>query len=510
MGLEYRRRALVIALAAGGLSAAHAADWTITPSISSSAELSDNSRQSSNSSSSSLAVTVSPTVSARTSGQGPLDVNAAYALNATKRFGGRFDDSDIRHQFSGDARAELVREFFFIDARASIDQQLASLLDAPSSANVNRSNRRNAATYELAPNLVHRFGNFAVGSARYSVGGSSFEGQQTEDASTTQADVSLSSGAAFSTLGWTLSYSHREAEYDTFADSVFERFGAAFNYRLSRQWRLLGTFGEETNDYASATTTGGGYYTVGLGWAPNTRTDIEFSAGERYFGKTFNFRALYRTRSATWTASYVEDVSDITRQLFQDDGLIYWVCGNPPSAPILSPVAPGPDCVGLSALQLSILGPALGFTDDQLADARQNASVGLGSGVFVFKGLNTGINWQFNKYGFGISLSDTKRAYQIGLADEDRSRTLALSGNYRFGPKTQLGAGLRFTNIQVAQLAPAIDRDDDQIGFDLSLSHRYSPRLLGYFSLSRLDRSSNDATADYTENRLSASFNYTF
>lgn len=510
-----RLRALAVALAAASAAGgAQASEWQIEPGMTGIVTLSDNNRQSSGGDTT-LAATLSPNVAVTTAEGGPLKASAFYRLNAISRFGGNYDNADLTHNFSGIGRAEIVNDLFYIDATANYSQPLVSLLSAPSDQNVNLANRANTAVYSIAPNLSKRFGSFATGHARYTIGGSSFQNGISYNSTINSLEASLVSGSAFGNASWGVDYSLRKSNYSRYADTTFERYGVSGGYLFSREFRLSATAGQDKNTYPSAQSQGGPYYTLGMGWAPNQRASIEINAGHRYFGPTYGLSADYRTRKTTWNASYSQDISDISKQLLGFSSSFYYVCPGGPTGVFLysasTPTAPLPGCAGpFNAQTIDQNKTALGLTDADLVAAGIFQNTGLTRGVYVYKTFNAGVNWAIDsKLGLGFSLTDSKRNYQLFSNVQDRISTANLAANYRFTRDTSASAGVGLTRITVPQqlqTGPAIDRRDTNLYLSLGATHRFSQDLSGTLYWRHYKRSSNDSLANYDENNITATF----
>src|SRR6185437_9823679 len=93
--------------------------------------------------------------------------NVTYATNSLI-YAENSNFNRIRHQLNAAGTAELYKDLFFVDGRASISQQNVSLLGPQAIDNVNiTGNRANVSVYSISPYLRHRFQDFATAEARY-------------------------------------------------------------------------------------------------------------------------------------------------------------------------------------------------------------------------------------------------------------------------------------------------------------------------------------------------------
>lgn len=496
---------------------AWALDWRFTPSVGVGAIYSDNANQSSSNPEDELSLTVTPAFTLTSSGSRRVQASMSYGLSAVTRFG-EDNSNDVYHRLGAIGKTELVEDLLFIDGSASVSQSLVSLFGSPADASVNNANRDTTSVYTLSPYLVKRFGSFATAQARYTTGGAIFgddAASSVSNSATNSLTAGLVSGSRFNDLNWGLNYSIREASNrGATRDSTFERATVSLGYALSRKFRVFGTYGEDWNDYLSATSVEGSSYSVGFGWSPNQRTNVEASAGERYFGKTFSLSGAYRTRASNWTVRYYEDVSDISQQLQDESGRIFWVCGGqlfettgfapPAGQTACSAPLPG-NLVSQFYTQLGLT--AADLIPFGLGDASLN------NGVYIIKSLNAGWTWRLGpRTSLGVAVFDTRRLYQAVQDAEDHTQGVTGTVSYRMTPRTTATGALGYTrnSATAVQLGTPTDRDDDTTSLNLGMNHQFGKDLSGALNFRHQQRDSNTANADFTENSLSASMNMRF
>ncbi|MFZ0258337.1 MAG: TIGR03016 family PEP-CTERM system-associated outer membrane protein, partial [Gammaproteobacteria bacterium] len=138
----------------------YASDWIVTPGLAIGGTYSDNIELApAGEEQSSFVAETTPQLSIRRTGR-RLNLGFDYNLQALYRAQG--DQTDVFNQFAGDARAELLREWFFLDFVTTYTQQniLATELGGDNIAN--RGGRTNVFTYAVSPFLAHRFGTLAA------------------------------------------------------------------------------------------------------------------------------------------------------------------------------------------------------------------------------------------------------------------------------------------------------------------------------------------------------------
>ena len=248
-----------------------------------------------------------------------VDVN--YLMN-NLIYANHSEFNRVRHQLNALGTVELIKDRFFIDGRAMIMQQNASLIGAQGLDNANSFNRRDVNILNVSPYYRHRFGDFATAELRYthgevstSGGGLSTSGGGLRDSSTDNGTVRLNSSTAFRNLQWGLTYNHTEIHRSQLRAIELERSTLLLRYMLTPQFSVVGTGGYERNSFISINgATSSPTWTVGFSWIPNERTEFDFAGGRRIFGDTYLANFSHRTRLTTWNLSYNEDITTFGQQ----------------------------------------------------------------------------------------------------------------------------------------------------------------------------------------------------
>ncbi|MDP1926690.1 MAG: TIGR03016 family PEP-CTERM system-associated outer membrane protein, partial [Thiobacillus sp.] len=508
----HRQMPLAVALSAWialFASPAAALDWQFEPSLGGTATYTDNANQSNANPEDALIFTVRPGFSLRSEGSRRIQASLNYGLTGVARYG-EDQSTDLNHNLGALGKVELIEDFLLVDGTASVSQELISLTGSPADANTNDSNRATVGTYSISPYIQKRLGTFANAQARYTTGGAIFENDAASNSNVNAFTAGLTNGSRFNNLSWGVNYSLRKANNSTTADTTFERVSASAGYALTRKFRVFGTVGQDWNDYLSTSGTDGSSWSVGGGWSPTRRTSVEASFGKRYFGNTYSLSASHRTRISQWTASYSENVSDITQQFLEQTSRIFWLCNtgiavretqeNPDATSCVGPVSSG-------ELAQLVLNTFPGVTIADLV-ANNLLDISIANGVYVIKSFTAGVSWDVGRLGFGLSARDTRRLYQALDDAQDHVQSLTGSVNYRLSPRTSAYSSLSLTRTNIdALLSGGTAREDDLLSLNLGLSHRFAEKLNGALTLRHTQRDSNDANSDYDENSLTASVN---
>ena len=478
---------------------AQAVEWRIEPSVGASAIYSDNANQSENDPEDQISLTLSPGVIVRSEGSRRVEATLQYYMRGVARFG---DDNsnDLYHNLNASGKAELVEDFLFVDANARISQELVSLLGSPADSAVNADNRATTGSYSISPYIKQRFGTFADAQARYTLSGALFENDVASDLLGNELVASISSGSRFSALNWGLNYSFRDVSDrngsvagDT--SYTYERADLALGYALTRKFRLIGNVGNEWIEYdsalAAANNRDDSLWSAGFAWSPSRRTSIEATMGQRFFGDTYSLSASYRARESVWTASYVEDVNDISQTTLNEGTAYVWLCDGKFITTAFA-IEPSPGCTLVS-------------TTDALIPS-------LSDGLYVSKTLRAGVNWGISKVSYSVNVFDITRIYLLQDDAEDRSQGISAGLSYRLSPLTNLHSNVYWTRNQDPAILSGIDidREDDLYSFIVGVNHRFGRDLIGALTYRYYRRNSNDLTAEYTENNIMASVNMRF
>jgi hypothetical protein len=526
-------------MAVGFVSSAPALDWRFEPSVGAAATYTDNVNQRPDDKESVLILSVTPGFTLQSEGSRQVEATMSYYLTGVTRFGGG-DDNDLYHNLNARGHAELAEDFLFIDAGARVSQELISLLGSPADATTNSSNRATVGSFSFSPYIEKRFGTFADAEARYTLSGDFIGDNAASDLLSNELRASLNSGSRFNDLSWGLDYSYRDvADKDetstqgttylwvcgsSFVQTaspvapapgcilvgsqagltpglggdtsyVYERANLSLGYALTRKFRLIGNVGNEwityDNAVAAANNRDDSLWSAGFSWSPSRRTNLEATFGERFFGDTYSLSASYRARTSTWNVSYVEDVNDISQATLTEGTTYLWVCDGK-FVDTVFPIAPGPDCA--------------------LAGSQAGLIPSLADGLYVSKAFRAGVNWGIRKVTYSINAFDVTRVYLLQNNAEDHNQGISAAVSYRFDPITSIYGNLQleWTEDPAILSGLTFGREDELLTFTLGVNHQFGRDLTGALTYRYYQRDSNDPTAEYTENNLTASVNWRF
>ncbi|MCB1947810.1 TIGR03016 family PEP-CTERM system-associated outer membrane protein [Nitrosomonas sp.] len=420
------------------------------------------------------------------------DVNAQYVMN-NLIFAQNTELTQIRHMLNANATTEVLKDLFFVDGDARILQQNVSLL-APQTANnvFATGNRANLEIYSVSPYLRHRFQNFASAEARYTRGyvKSGFSGFINSQRDSYQ--FILNSGSAFRKLAWGFNYDNNRIHLDGSNTTIgLERYIGNLRYNFTPRFGLTATGGYERNSIISIRgKPSSPTWTAGFVWAPNKRTDLQFSAGQRFFGDTYSATANYRTRLSTWQVLYIEDITTFNQQ----------------------------------AGQFGALGGALNVLGGGV-DA-QNLLLGLNNfltnRVFLQRRFNASVTLNGSRNDLTLNVFQLKRKpYTAEELDEELlglpiffNNTKQLGGNvswrYRLTSRTNFNTNFSFIRFDFL----SANSTNDNLFITANVTKEFFPDLIGMLQYQRIDRlsdiQSGSQDIDLSANAVSVSLTKNF
>jgi len=472
------RHALVSMLVLG-TTAVNAGEWDYTPRLSTSILYSDNARLDAGEPQSDVIVQVRPGISVR--GESAR-VNATLDYNLDKQESlNDVSNSSINHQLQAQGNGEIFEDHLFLDLRAVStqfvrDNRNAVSFDDRIGAGLNETS---VTSVGVSPYAQFRFGSFASTELRGRYNVVRNEGQQAFSNSTSLGGtLSVDSGADFAVTPWSLQIQSTEVELDNGTTNEFRQASFRFGYRWSRQWTTNVTVGYEDNTFSSISDTSGSSWTVGAVWTPNNRTSVDFSLGERFFGRTFNASADYQRRHTTFRLRYNERVDTANQFLSRFSA------------------TPQGDFQNIANLDPNAFS-RIGIRTD---------TPNLNDQTFLNKRLDATVDWQRRRNGASIRFFRNSREDQGGI-DPLFQKSNGITANFSRDLSRQLTAALRANWISNEFVNE--DRSDDIVRIAPNLSYRWSEFINVRFEYANTRRTSTDANADFTENTVSLVLNLT-
>lgn len=411
----------------------------------------------------------------------------------------------MRHWLNANGTAEIVKERFFVDGRAAISQQNAFLFGPPAFDNTNLTgNLRDIRTWSISPYARHRFKNLASGELRYARSAISSNAQQFFNNTIDSVNLSLNSGSAFRTLGWGANYNHTRIDRERSGFNIgtleLERSAGTLRYVITPQFSLIGTGGYERNSFISIRgKSSSHFWTAGFSWVPTTRTNVNASAGQRFFGNTYAASIDHRTRRTIWNLSYLEDITTFGQQSMLGASII--------DPGVLGQFLPGLQDGG----QLLDQGLPFAFSDPNNFLTNRLFLLRRLQASLVLQGKKNSLVFRAYNFSRKAYTPDEEDESLIGIDNAFLTRNTTQTGgnvllNHRLTALTSANFNFGYSRISFGMT----DQDDDLYIFMLSLNKRITPNINGLLRYRHHRRSSNRSNADFSANAITASVRMNF
>ncbi len=334
-----------------------ARNWQLDPSLTIQETYSDNVRLAPSGQEKSAFVTeISPGISfSRRTARNQIDLN--YRMQNYFNAGGS-DGYDLFHQFQFDSTTELLKKSLFLDLSSSISQQNVSNIRSANDNITGSENRTNVTRYGFSPYWTPHLHGYADGELRFRYEKLSTDRDNQNDSTslantntlnanaslsdseTIEESIHLKSGWRFSRVTWAVNFVNREQTRERGNDVIFRNADGLIRLHLNREFSFFAQAGYADNSFQGFSNNrnrNGFFYTVGGGWHPSRYFGIEAGFGNNSFvtlelsptrrmkwdityrnndigtntGSIWESHFEWKTRRATWTASYSENTTTV-------------------------------------------------------------------------------------------------------------------------------------------------------------------------------------------------------
>lgn len=226
------------------------------------------------------------------------------------------------------------------------------------------------------------------------------------------------------------------------------------------------------------------YVNAEINWQPTSRTQIEASFGERFYGESYGLDIRHRNRRLTNTISYVEDVRTFTRSNIElvSQGVFWCPTGFIDSTSCY--VQPGDD-FNFDDFVLVTLNDFNVIEDDQYS-------------------LNKVASWD-------STLTLPRTTFTVVLKHHDRENLEtresdnSINAELRMSRKVSGYSDIDL-NVQFTEENYSIDTDNERLDqyrrYSLVYNRKLNDKLNAKLGIMHTNRQSNDATLNYKESRL--------
>lgn len=233
-----------------------------------------------------------------------------YGLTCSFYTAGGDSGCNFQNTLAASANVEVIDNWLFVDASASVSQQYISPFGSQSSdSTLNNANRTEVRTFSVAPYVRGQIAGEVDYTGRVFYSTTDSGSSDAADSSVFGGLLSFSANTRWSKLSWGLDLSYREVNFSG-ARSEFDQLNfLSLHYAVTPEFRVSLRGNVETSNLVSfdnETHTG---YGGGLRWTPSPRTNLFLDYDTRIFGSSHLYGFEYRTPRTVWSISSFQGLS---------------------------------------------------------------------------------------------------------------------------------------------------------------------------------------------------------
>lgn len=484
-------------------------DWKLTSGITLSERYSDNVDLATTGLERSDWITeIAPRISARRDGR-RLKSNIDYTLRGLV-YAEDSDNNKISHNLNARLNAELMEDWFYLDANARISREPKTLTGGIGLGDgVGIGNTTSVGAYSISPYMKRRFGSAATVEARLSRDSVFIGDSAISDSESTRYLLSAVSGSHSLPLSWSGNYTRTDTRNSATTDTGSEHAAINARYQLSKKFGLLANVSHEKNDFTGARASVRDFTSYGLGAfftpsrkismdalynysddgnfisgnitvSPTPRTTARVASSKRAFGRSHTLGLTHRTRKSNWSLTYRDELTTSQQQFLNLLGSVY-VCSDG-NTYLPADVPTTGDCA---------LVPVVGQTQVNQ--------------TYLAKNLIGNVSYTLRRNTWRFSLFDNQREYQ-GIAGSDNTRGMQASWSLRPAVRTTFTLTGGMSRIETSTSA----QEDELWNLALVATHQFQSKVSASVEARHQERKSNLPTGDYSENALAARLNMSF
>jgi uncharacterized protein (PEP-CTERM system associated) len=458
---------------------------------------------------------ITPRISVKRDG-GRVKANVDYSLQALL-YADDGGSNRINHNLNGRLNAELVKEWFYLDATARMSQALKSLTGGIGAGDgVGASNTTSVGSYTISPSLKRRLGSVATVEAKISRDGVFIGDSSVSDTSSTRYQLSAISGNDFYPFSWGANFNKTNTSNSGAADSGSEQASVNARYQLGKKFGLLANASIEKNDFSGASATARDYSSYGVGafytpsrrfsmdalynhsaggnfvsgsvsLNPTLRTSVKATTSKRAFGRSHTFNLSHRTRKLNWSLTYQNDLTTSQQQFANFLGNVFvYTC---PGGKEYLPTGVQPS----DPVNCSLDGVGSLFSQTQVNE------------TYLAKNLVGTVSYTLRRSTWRLSMFDNQRQLQAS-GGSDKTRGLQASWSLKPAAHTTFTLTGGMTQVE----ASTGTLQDDLWNIGLVATHQFKPKISGSVEARHQERKSNQPTGDFSENSVAARLNMSF
>lgn len=500
--MRWRQKFLFLLLI-GIQGQAVAFDWVLRPRLTAREVFSDNIRQDNTNKKTAWVTEISPGFSLRsTSTINTFNMN--YRMQNLYNAGGD-GGLNVNHQLAFNSKYRVVRNRLYINTRSSISQQNTSNQRLVSD-NLTGRNTTTVSTFSISPYWTPHFKRYANGIVRVTYNRVSTSGGQSNisDTNTYSQHIRLNSGRYFSRVQWYVDFNNQQNQNSNGPNVNFQQSTAQVRTFFTRKLSGFVRVGHQNNQFQSTTNSNknGLYYTAGLQWRPSMRFNVQAGYGNNKF-VTVNIMPM---RRITWSTTYSNNDIGTNRGSRWQSSLRYytrrsnWLFRYSENTVTTQQILLGQQATILQA----------GNTNNNLpSTVRRFDLPTLTNEVFINKRADLSVSFRTGRSRFNFNGYRSRRTFQVSQNNEDVYGGSA-SWSWNFSRRSRSNIRLLWQKTN-GQTGFSNQRYDATIGITRNIvNFAGSKRVNGLVEYRYAEQSSNSASNQFTENRISASINMQF
>lgn len=409
----------------------------------------------------------------------------------------------LYHELAATANAELLDDWLFVDVKTSKSRKNISTFGPQVFDNLQQTaNQSSVRTNHISPFIHHNFPSFATSELRLAHDTVS-SNDNLLDVSTNKVFLTLKGDNFEPNWNWDAYYNAEQTDDARINNGRRHSEALSLRYNVSDQLGIFVTNGYEYENFVanSGDQARGRFYLAGVNLASN-RSNLSLSAGNRFFGRTYNINASRHSRNAIWSLSYEEDITTTAAEflrLSQNEAAN--LLGELWSTTIPDPVARKQVVTAfLNASQL--LGPDQGSVNY------------FSRGYLLQKQLRLSVAAMSAKSTLLIAISATRRSAQANSAidgklfpfeqqigdNNTRQTDVSAAWNWRMSTRTSLNVNAMYGRVTTGNS----ERKDSNLALAVGLSRVLRSKIIGSFNMRHMRHNSTLSGTSYRENGVSA------
>jgi uncharacterized protein (PEP-CTERM system associated) len=283
----------------------------VTPTLSANATLTNNVNLSATDKQAALILDIIPGITlGMRLGRNQLSVGYSLTCSFYTAGGDSGCRDSLQNALAAGANFEVVDNWLWIDASASISQQYISPFGTQSSAStLNNPNLTEVRTFSVAPYVRGQIAGEVDYTGRVFYTTTNSGSSDAADSTVFGGILSFSASTRWSKLSWGLDLTYREVSFSDRRNEFDQLNIFSLIYAVTPELRVSARVNSETSNLVSLdteTTTG---YGGGLRWNPSPRTNLVIEYDQRIFGSSHLYSFDYRTPRTVWSISSFQGLS---------------------------------------------------------------------------------------------------------------------------------------------------------------------------------------------------------